>query len=721
MLMILVAALHRDKAIWGPDPERFDPSHFDPAALKNRPANAYRPFGTGFRACIGRHFALQEATLALAMILQRFELVDYSNYVLKVKQALFVKPEGLRIKVKPRRNRSPLEVPPPERKAAPTPATDHPAVSAHAVRSGVPLLVLYGSNTGACEAIARRIVEDATLHGFQAQAEELDARVGNLPTAGAVIVVTASYNGTPTDNAAKFVEWLSGDKLTPKAFAGTRFTVFGCGDHDWADTFQRIPRLIDEKLVSYGAERIYPRGEGDQSDDMDTQFRNWYGGLFNSLASTLGALMTQPGDLVKTHLYEVELIEPSGTAETLVAEFGAREMMVIENRELQNKHGPRASDRSTRHIVFRVPDGLSYREGDHLGVLPRNDPEVVQRVLRRFDLPPGGYVQLRFNGVGKSFLPTDRPIDLNLLLSGYLALQDPARRSDLETLAAYAEAPPERDELLSLSGEGKDAIARYRDEVLSRNRSIIDLLEDFPSCKLPFNLFVEIAPTLRPRYFSISSSPLVAAAEASITVGVVEGPARAGHGTYHGVASGYLARLVKGDKAECFIRPPSIAFFPPDNTATPMIMIGAGTGIAPFRGFVQTRSAMKTRGEKVGPAILFHGCRNLAQDHLYADEFEAMARAGVVEIERAYSRPDTGAKCYVQHRLYDRRDRVWELIAQGAVVYVCGDAATMAPAVEQIFLTICSEKRGLGDEDAKAWLAAMKAAARYLVDIWPKA
>ncbi len=123
MLMILVAALHRDKAIWGPDPERFDPSHFDPAAVKNRPANAYRPFGTGFRACIGRYFALQEATLALAMILQRFELVDYSNYVLKVKQALFVKPEGLRIKVKPRRNRSSREVPPPERKAAPTPAT----------------------------------------------------------------------------------------------------------------------------------------------------------------------------------------------------------------------------------------------------------------------------------------------------------------------------------------------------------------------------------------------------------------------------------------------------------------------------------------------------------------------------------------------------------------------------------------------------------------------
>jgi cytochrome P450/NADPH-cytochrome P450 reductase len=151
-----------------------------------------------------------------------------------------------------------------------------------------------------------------------------------------------------------------------------------------------------------------------------------------------------------------------------------------------------------------------------------------------------------------------------------------------------------------------------------------------------------------------------------------------------------------------------------------MIMVGAGTGVAPYRGFLQARAAMKARGEPVGPAMLFHGCRNRALDHIYADEFEAMARAGVVELEAAYSRPDTGAKCYVQHRLSERRDRVWELVQQGGVIYVCGDAATIAPAVEQAFLAICSAKRGVADGEAKAWLAKMKADARYLVDIWPK-
>jgi cytochrome P450/NADPH-cytochrome P450 reductase len=149
-------------------------------------------------------------------------------------------------------------------------------------------------------------------------------------------------------------------------------------------------------------------------------------------------------------------------------------------------------------------------------------------------------------------------------------------------------------------------------------------------------------------------------------------------------------------------------------------MVGAGTGIAPFRGFLQARAATKARGSSVGPALLFQGCRNAAQDQIYADEFAAMERDAVVTLAPAFSRPDTGEKCYVQHRLAADRDRVWGLIEQGAVIYVCGDAGTMAPAVEHAFVGICRDKRGIGDGEAKAWLASMKADARYLVDIWPK-
>jgi cytochrome P450/NADPH-cytochrome P450 reductase len=720
-LMILVPALHRDPAIWGSDPEKFDPSRFDPEAAKGRPANAFRPFGTGFRACIGRHFALQEAVLALAMILQRFELVDHMGYTLKLKQTLTIKPVGFRLKVRPRRDVPPAAARAPVPGAAAALAEDRAEGAAPlTMRSGPPLLVLYGSNTGACEAIAHRIAADATVRGFTTEVEELDARVGKLPTSGAVVVVAASYNDTPTDNAAKFVAWLGDAALAPDAFAGVRFTVFGCGDHDWAETFQRIPRLIDAKLAEHGGERIHPRGEGDQSDDIDMQFRAWYADLFDTLGRSLGAPTADPTELIRRHRYEVELIEPSNAPHTLVAEFGARPMPVLENRELHVKDGPRPSERSTRHVVLRLPEGLSYREGDHLAVLPRNAPAQVERVLRRFALPKDAQVMIRHNGGGKSFLPVDRPVDLHLLLSGYLAIQDPAKRSDIEALADYAEAPAEKAELRALGAADGQASARYRDEVLARNRSLIDLLDDFPSCKLPFNLYVELVPALKPRYFSISSSSLAAPGEPSITVGVVEGPARSGHGVYRGVASGYLAGLAEGAEVECFVRPPSIAFYPPTDPTKPMIMVGAGTGIAPYRGFLQARAALKARGDTVGPALLFQGCRNQSQDRIYAEEFEAMARDGVVELEPAYSRPDTGTKCYVQQRLAECRDRVWALIELGGIVYVCGDAAAMAPAVEEAVLAICRDKRGFGDDQAKAWLKSMKAEGRYLVDIWPK-
>lgn len=718
-LLVLTPMLHRDKTIWGPDPEKFDPSHFAPEAVKNRPPNAYKPFGTGFRACIGRYFALQEAAVALAMILQRFELVDFSGYELKMKQTLTIKPDGFRIKVRPRRDR-PVAKPKPVARAGEVPTPEAEAMPEPIIRERMPLLVLYGSNTGTSEMIAHSIGEDATVRGFAVTVAELDSYVDKLPTTGAVIIVTASYNGTPTDNAAKFVAWLSGTDLKADALKGVRYTVFGCGDQNWADTFQRIPRLIDEKLAEHGAERLYPRGAGDQSADLDSQFRSWHANLFDSLAKALNIAAVDLDETARGPRYEVEILQSAAGADTLVAEFGAQPLAIAVNRELQNKTGPKPSERSTRHIEFSVPSGLSYREGDHLGILPRIGTEQVRRVLTYFDIPETAQMQIRFNGTGKSFLPVDRPLPITLLLSGYLALQDVAKRSDLDVLAEYAESPTEKATLRGLGADDPDSIARYHAEIVTKNRSVIDLLEDYPSCKLPFNLFIELVPVLKPRYYSISSSPLASPATMSITVAVVEGPARSGHGIYQGTGSGYLAGLAPGAAVECFIKPPSIPFYPPADPATPMIMVGAGTGIAPFRGFLQARAAMKARGDKVGPALLFQGCRNPNQDHIYADEFAALERDGVVALEPAFSRPDTGEKQYVQQRLAARRDRVWELIEQGGIVYVCGDAGTMAPAVEQAFVELCRDKRGISADDAKAWLGAMKESARYLVDIWPK-
>ena len=223
--MALSTALHRRPEVWGPDAAEFDPDHFDPARRADIPPNAYKPFGTGVRACIGRQFALQEAILVLAMVLQRFELVDHANYQLKIKESITIKPEGLTIQVRPRPGRThgsaasngtllPSEVRTAPvthasaalRRRSPVPVGD---------RHGTPLLVLFGSNLGAAEDIATRIARDGTDRGWATTVAPLDDRVGavrtgeaspssaDLPTEGAVVVVSASYNGMPPDNAAR--------------------------------------------------------------------------------------------------------------------------------------------------------------------------------------------------------------------------------------------------------------------------------------------------------------------------------------------------------------------------------------------------------------------------------------------------------------------------------------------------------------------------------------
>ncbi|HET6659498.1 MAG TPA: hypothetical protein VFH16_06255 [Rubrobacter sp.] len=251
--------------------------------------------------------------------------------------------------------------------------------------------------------------------------------------------------------------------------------------------------------------------------------------------------MEPPDAIVKGHRYEVELVTEPVEASPLVAEYGARQMEILANRELQNKSGPHPSERSTRHIVLAVPEGVTYEAGDHLGILPRNSAALVRRVTERFELPEDALIRIRKNTATKTFLPVDTPVSASSLLSAYVDLQGVARRSEIQVLAEYTECPPEKEKLLALGCDDPDGVARYREEVLSKNVSLIDLLEEHRSCELPLNVYLELLPQLKPRYYSISSSPLVDPTRLSITVGVVEGPARSGLGEYQGVCSSYVS------------------------------------------------------------------------------------------------------------------------------------------------------------------------------------
>ncbi|HET7092743.1 MAG TPA: hypothetical protein VFI22_04670, partial [Thermomicrobiales bacterium] len=201
-------------------------------------------------------------------------------------------------------------------------------------------------------------------------------------------------------------------------------------------------------------------------------------------------------------------------------------------------------------------------------------------------------------------------------------------------------------------------------------------------------------------------------------VSAVEGPARAGDGVYRGVDSGYLQRHPAASVVDGYVRPPSISFRPPADPQTPIVMIGPGTGLAPFRGFLQERAAQAAKGETLGPAMLFFGCRNASQDFIYRDELDAYARNGVVDLYTAFSRPDDGEKTYVQDLIRANGEAVWSLIQAGGIVYVCGDGGKMEPAVRQAIADLAATYDGKSADDAKQWQADLAASGRYLADVW---
>ena len=297
-------------------------------------------------------------------------------------------------------------------------------------------------------------------------------------------------------------------------------------------------------------------------------------------------------------------------------------------------------------------------------------------------------------------------------------LQDVATRDDVAVLARHTDDPQQKAALEALAGDDEAAHAAYRDQVYEPNRSVLDLLDAFPACHLPFEVYLDLLPALRPRYFSISSSPLVSPDTCSITAGVLRAPARSGTGTFTGVCSNHLATAPVDGTVFVFVRPPSIPFRPPENPHVAMIMVGAGTGLAPFRGFLQERAALRERGVPVATSLLFFGCRRSDLDLLYADELAAFEAQGIVRTETCLSAEPGAERRYVQQGMLDRADEVWDLLQHEAVVLVCGNASTIAPGVRASLTTIFRDRTGAGESDADAWLAGLRAGGRLVEDIW---
>ncbi|MCB5292433.1 bifunctional cytochrome P450/NADPH--P450 reductase [Arthrobacter sp. SO3] len=699
-ILVLLPQLHRDQAAWGEDAGVFDPERFSPERAATIPANAWKPFGNGQRSCIGRGFALQEAMLFLAKLLQRFEVTSADpGYELQIKHTLTMKPEGLYINVR----RRDVKIAAPNHAAvAPARQSEVPA----AAPNGVPIRVLYGSNAGTSKDFAQRIANDAGRRGYSPTIGPLDEAAGGLPTEGLVMVVSSSYEGQPPDNARKFLAWTQG--LKPGSLAGVRYVVFGNGNKDWARTYQEVPKAVDARLGAAGAVRIYARGEANARGDFFGDFNEWYAGFWPAVDAALGQRTSSPAAQPQLELQFV-----GNVRDPLLRQNGLALGTVVANRELVDLATPGA--RSKRHVEIALPEGMSYRTGDYLAVLPLNPSGLVQRALARFNLDYDANVLLSMER-GDSFLPTGSPVAVGELLSSYVELAVPATRAQLEDLADVAADAEQRSGLEALAQDR----GRYAAEILDKRVSLLDLLETYPSCQLSFTSFLQLLTQLTPRRYSISSSPLWSPDHATLTFAVIQAPAWSGRGTFEGASSTYLAQARPGSRIAVTVRPSNAAFHPPASLAVPLIMVCAGTGLAPFRGFVQDR-ALRAQAEGVTPAraLLFFGCRATDTDFLYHPELASWAEDANLDLRPVFSTAPVHGRRFVQDRLWSDRADVVELVKQGATVYVCGDGEYMAPQVRDTCVQIYREATGASAADAGAWMDEVERThGRYVADIF---
>lgn len=700
---LLLKPLHTDPQAW-PDPLAFDIDRWLPERKAAHHPHAYKPFGNGDRPCIGRQFALTEARLALAMILQRFAISDPQGHRLRIKQTLTIKPDGLTLRVRPRHPHERLSVTAgPE--SAPLPS------AAEVAAAGVRMRVAYGSNLGTSEDLAQQLADRARRSGFDVTVQSLDELAGDLPADGLLAVVTSSYNGKAPDNAQRF----DAREIPAGVLTGVRYAVLGNGNTQWA-TYQAFPKRVDAALAAGGATAVVPRGETDAAGDFDGMATAWLDRLWSALAEAYGA---GTGDTPAGERYAVEVLGEDQVRPAVVS-AQAYPMTVVSVDELVSDpaglwdfrlEAPRPG---VEAVTVRLPEGVEYHAGDHLAVYAKNDPELVAWALDCLRMPRDRVIRLRQDGDRPTSLPIGVPVTTELLLTEFVELQEPATRHQLAVLAEHTTCPWTTGQLRQWTGDTDEARQAYADEILAKRVSVLGLLERFPAIELPFGVFLSLAGTIRPRFYSISSSPVLDPGLVTLTVGLVDGPALAGRGRYRGMCSRYLARLRPGDTCYGHVRVPAPPFRPPADPRTPVILIGPGTGFAPLRAFLQERALQPDRG----PAKLFYGCRHPRHDWLYADEMRDWAESGVVDLHVAFSAVPDHPYRFVQDALAAAGDEVWDLIEAGGHVYLCGDGARMAPAVRAELAALHHRRTGGTADQADEWLRALEAEGRYQQDVF---
>lgn len=531
--------------------------------------------------------------------------------------------------------------------------------------------ILFATETGNCEYIAKNLARDAGGRNISTKVIDLaDYDIGNLAEEACILAIASTTGeGEAPYSAGAFFEAV--EKAEDIDLSHVRFSVLALGDSTYAD-FCKSGRVLDEAFERLGASRIAPRVDCDL--DFEDDAAEWSRSVIELLTATAPA--ASPLQMASS----AQVASRPERHHTFAA-------TVLDNRVLTLP----GSTKATRHIVLKLPEGEgAYQPGDAIGVLVRNDPVHVAELLGVLGLDGQALVTAKGEQVALSSA-LEQTFEIGAATPRFL-----------ETWANLSGA----SELAQLLGE-ENQTERF---AFLHAHHVIDIVRQFPVTGVIAQDFVGGLRTLQPRLYSIASSARRHPGEVHITLGPVQyelhGSAR------EGVASAMLCKSAIGAELSVFIQP-NDHFRLPDGDE-PIIMIGAGTGVAPYRGFLQERKAQK----QSGPAWLFFGERNRATDFLYEDDWNEFIDSGCLSrIDTAFSR-DGAEKCYVQHRMIEQADELFRWIEQGACIYVCGDAASLGPDVHAALLDVFRLAGKMSAEQADVYIRDLASSHRYLRDVY---
>jgi sulfite reductase (NADPH) flavoprotein alpha-component len=561
------------------------------------------------------------------------------------------------------------------------------AVEARASRR---IAVLYASQSGTAEGLARKLAKELKAHGhFPAVSTLVGYTPAALAAESCALILASTYgDGDAPDGIQPFYEQLCSEHFP--CMEKLHYAVFALGDKHY-EHFCKFGNDLDSKLAALGANRLANRVDCDV--DVDEPFAKWKTALLSRLKED-SLFQTTRQNATEAPNDKETAEAASRPMHSSPAKFFTRESPLLAPLVEKRSLTLATSTKSTLHLAFSIEGtGLCYEAGDACGVVPSNDPNLVAEILQK----------LRFNGnecvpSAKSGMTT-----LHDALSHQLQLTRLSRKM----VQGYAERGNCVPLLDLLQPEHQPALESY-----IYGRGLIDLLVEYPGViDDPVDL-VGFLPKLSPRLYSISSSPAAHAGQIHTTVAVVRFTTH--NRDRGGVCSTLFAdRTSISDQLPIYIQP-NKRFKLPANPDAPMIMIGPGTGIAPFRGFLHERRALGHKGKN----WLFFGERSSATDYLYREELETMHGDGhLTHLDTAFSR-DNGHKIYVQDRMMERAPRFWSWLQDGASVYVCGDASRMAKDVHGALCRIAQEQGTTSEQGAEEYVGSLKEQHRYHRDVY---